>query len=81
MSILSSDLVQTYLKQMGNFPLLTAEEEIIYGHQVQKIISIKEIKNTLQEKLNKKLSFAELSNYLDKGESEISTIFSARRAS
>ncbi|GAX38847.1 RNA polymerase sigma factor, RpoD/SigA family [Nodularia sp. NIES-3585] len=75
MSMLSSDLVHIYLKEMGRFPLLTGEEEIIYGHQVQKMISIKEIKNTLQEKLNKKLSLAELSDHIGKSESEISTIF------
>jgi RNA polymerase nonessential primary-like sigma factor len=49
MSSLSSDLVHIYLKEMGKFPLLTGEEEIIYGHQVQKMISIEELKNMLQK--------------------------------
>lgn len=75
MSMFSLDLVHLYLKEMGKFTLLTGEEEIIYGHQVQKMISIKELKNTLQQKLNKKPSLAELSDYIGKSESEISTIF------
>ncbi|WP_414530061.1 RNA polymerase sigma factor, RpoD/SigA family [Nodularia chucula] len=75
MSLLSSDLVHIFLKEMGKFPLLSGEEEIIYGHQVQKMISIKEIKNTLQKKVDRKPSLAELSDYIGQSESEIVTIF------
>jgi len=37
----SADLVRTYLKEIGRVPLLTHEQEIVYGKQVQRL-------NTLQ---------------------------------
>jgi len=38
---ISADLVRTYLKEIGRVPLLTHEQEIVYGKQVQRL-------NTLQ---------------------------------
>jgi RNA polymerase nonessential primary-like sigma factor len=42
----TADMVRTYLHEIGKIPLLTSEEEIIYGKQVQQMMELVE----LQEK-------------------------------
>jgi RNA polymerase nonessential primary-like sigma factor len=46
----TADMVRTYLHEIGKIPLLTSEEEIIYGKQVQQMMELVEI----QEKFVKK---------------------------
>ncbi len=45
----STDLVRTYLREIGRVPLLTHEQEIILGKQVQHLSLLQEIKDTLTE--------------------------------
>ncbi len=47
----TADMVRTYLHEIGRVPLLTHEQEIIYGKQVQLMMSLLEAKDTLAEKL------------------------------
>jgi RNA polymerase nonessential primary-like sigma factor len=47
----TADMVRTYLHEIGRVPLLTHEQEIVYGKQVQRMMSLFEA----QEKLEKKL--------------------------
>ncbi|MGB5898189.1 MAG: RNA polymerase sigma factor, RpoD/SigA family [Geitlerinemataceae cyanobacterium] len=49
----STDLVRTYLREIGRVPLLTHEQEILYGKQVQRFAALKEIKDQLTEQLNR----------------------------
>ncbi|GFE70446.1 RNA polymerase sigma factor, RpoD/SigA family [Chroococcus sp. FPU101] len=50
---LSADMVRTYLHEIGKVPLLTHEQEIVYGKQVQKMMSLLEKKEELTTKLGK----------------------------
>jgi RNA polymerase nonessential primary-like sigma factor len=43
----TTDLVRTYLREIGRVPLLTHEQEIVYGKQVQRLSTL----YTLQEEL------------------------------
>ena len=36
----SVDMVRTYLREIGRVPLLTHEEEIVYGKQVQELMKL-----------------------------------------
>ena len=49
--IFSADMVRTYLHEIGRVPLLTHEQEIILGKQVQKMMSLLEQKAELVKKL------------------------------
>ncbi|MEM9161596.1 MAG: RNA polymerase sigma factor, RpoD/SigA family, partial [Cyanobacteria bacterium P01_F01_bin.4] len=55
----SQDLVSAYLKEMGRYPLLTHEEEIIYGKAVQQMISLNAEKVALAEQLDREPSLDE----------------------
>jgi RNA polymerase nonessential primary-like sigma factor len=53
----SSDLVRTYLKEIGRVPLLTHEEEILLGKQVQRLTALESKKASLEETTGQQLSF------------------------
>ncbi|MEW5856263.1 MAG: RNA polymerase sigma factor, RpoD/SigA family [Cyanobacteriota bacterium] len=43
----STDTVRAYLREIGRVPLLTHEQEILYGKQVQRLATLQEVKNSL----------------------------------
>ncbi|MBD2741793.1 RNA polymerase sigma factor, RpoD/SigA family [Coleofasciculus sp. FACHB-1120] len=43
----STDTVRAYLREIGRVPLLTHEQEILYGKQVQRLATLQEAKNSL----------------------------------
>lgn len=45
----TTDLVRTYLREIGRVPLLTHEEEIHYAKQVQQLMAVIEIRDKLRE--------------------------------
>ncbi|MBD2596106.1 RNA polymerase subunit sigma [Nostoc sp. MBR 210] len=47
----ATDLVRTYLREIGRVPLLTHEEEIRYGKQVQRSTALQELRESLADKL------------------------------
>ncbi|MEL7227395.1 MAG: sigma-70 factor domain-containing protein, partial [Cyanobacteria bacterium J06576_12] len=55
----SSDLVRTYLKEIGRVPLLTHEEEIILGKQVKQMMILIATQTELAEKLDREPTQAE----------------------
>ncbi|BBA79306.1 RNA polymerase sigma factor [cyanobacterium endosymbiont of Rhopalodia gibberula] len=55
----SADMVRTYLHEIGRVPLLTHEQEIIYGKQVQRMMSLLEIKERLTQNLGQEPSLKE----------------------
>jgi RNA polymerase nonessential primary-like sigma factor len=49
----TGDLVRTYLHEIGRVPLLTHEQEICYGKQVQQMMHLQEAKQGLEKTLNR----------------------------
>ncbi len=59
------DLVRLYLKEIGQIPMLTHDQEIAYGKQVQQMMRLLAEKESLSEKLGREptqLSQALVSN-------------------
>ncbi len=48
----STDLIRTYLFEIGRFPLLTHEQEIVLSKQVQKMMTLLNKKEKLEQKLD-----------------------------
>jgi RNA polymerase nonessential primary-like sigma factor len=55
----ANDLVRTYLKEIGRVPLLTHEEEIVYAKQVQKLVVLETIAQSLQNQLGREPNYTE----------------------
>jgi RNA polymerase nonessential primary-like sigma factor len=49
----TGDLVRTYLHEIGRVPLLTHEQEISYGKQVQQMMLLQGVKQSLEQSLNR----------------------------
>ena len=49
----SADMVRSYLREIGRVPLLTHEQEILYGKQVRRAAMLFETKEVLEDKLGK----------------------------
>ncbi|MBW4458224.1 MAG: RpoD/SigA family RNA polymerase sigma factor [Nostoc indistinguendum CM1-VF10] len=74
MSSLSSDMVRVYLQEIGRYPMLTADQEIAYGRQVQQTMAIEQRKNELAQQLEREPTITELAVDADKTEAEIAQI-------
>ncbi|MEM9980610.1 MAG: RNA polymerase sigma factor, RpoD/SigA family, partial [Cyanobacteria bacterium P01_D01_bin.2] len=68
----STDTVRTYLQEIGRVPLLTHEEEIVLGKQVQRLMALHDIKDKLGETLGRDASQLEWAESADVSESELS---------
>lgn len=55
----STDIVRTYLREIGRVPLLTHEEEIHYGKQVQRFTALYEVRKHLAMQLDRQPSLEE----------------------
>jgi RNA polymerase nonessential primary-like sigma factor len=55
----TADMVRTYLHEIGRVPLLTHEQEIVFGKQVQQLMLLLEEKDKLVEKLEREPTQAE----------------------
>jgi RNA polymerase nonessential primary-like sigma factor len=49
----TADMVRTYLHEIGRVPLLTHEQEIVFGKQVQQMMALIETKQALSETLDR----------------------------
>ncbi|MBE9070701.1 RNA polymerase sigma factor, RpoD/SigA family [Leptolyngbya cf. ectocarpi LEGE 11479] len=67
----STDTVRTYLQEIGRVPLLTHEEEIVLGKQVQRLMALQAIKDKLAEELGRDASRAEWAESADVSDSEL----------
>ncbi|MGF1495232.1 MAG: RNA polymerase sigma factor, RpoD/SigA family [Elainellaceae cyanobacterium] len=55
----TADMVRTYLHEIGRVPLLTHEQEIVFGKQVQKMMGLLETKEKLAKTLDREPTQAE----------------------
>ncbi len=67
----STDLVRTYLREIGRVPLLTHEQEILYGKQVQRSSLLQETKETLSNQLNREPTLEEWAAAANLSEAEL----------
>lgn len=67
----SSDTVRNYLHEIGRVPLLTHEEEIVYGKNIQQMMKLLEINKTLTSKLDRLPTKAEWAAEANLGEAEL----------
>lgn len=67
----SMDAVRTYLHEIGRVPLLTREQEIIYGKQVQQMMNLLDVRDTLAEKLDREPTEAEWAEAVEVDEAEL----------
>ncbi|MBK4732249.1 RNA polymerase sigma factor, RpoD/SigA family [Oxynema sp. CENA135] len=67
----STDLVRTYLREIGRVPLLTHEQEIHLGKQVQRGSALQELKETLAEKLGRDPTEAEWAREAELSEEDL----------
>jgi RNA polymerase nonessential primary-like sigma factor len=58
----STDLVRTYLKEIGRVPLLTHEQEILLGKRVQRLNELNKLQETLAAELGREPTLAEWSH-------------------
>ncbi len=71
----TADMVRTYLHEIGRVPMLTHEQEILYGKQVQQMMALQDQKEALAKKLDHEPSDQELADHAHLSESELKGIF------
>jgi RNA polymerase nonessential primary-like sigma factor len=64
-------MVRTYLHEIGRVPLLTHEQEIIYGKQVQRMMSLLEAKEGLSKQLGREPQQLEWADSVNLSENEL----------
>ena len=67
----TTDLVRTYLREIGRVPLLTHEQEILYGKQVQRLTALMAAKETLAANIGREPTMAEWAQQAELSEAEI----------
>jgi RNA polymerase nonessential primary-like sigma factor len=67
----TTDLVRAYLKEIGRVPLLTHEQEILFGKQVQRMSQLNRQRETLVDTLTREPSLDEWADAVGLGEAEL----------
>ena len=70
----SVDMVRTYLHEIGRVPLLTHEQEIVYGKQVQKMMTLLTEKEELEKQQDCQLSLKEWAKHAQMSEIELNRV-------
>ncbi|AVH63519.1 RpoD/SigA family RNA polymerase sigma factor [Nostoc sp. 'Peltigera membranacea cyanobiont' N6] len=70
----TTDLVRSYLKEIGRYPLLTPEQEITNARLVQQMMAIEEQRSNLALQLNREPTARELATLLGQTEAEVQSI-------
>ncbi len=73
-SKLSTDLVRAYLHELGQIPLLNHYEEIIYGQQVQRMMSYLAEKEKLEQQYERSISQLEWSDAIGLSEGDLARV-------
>ena len=61
----NTDLVRTYLREIGRVPLLTHEQEVVYGKAVCELVNLEQVKEQLEETLDREPTLEEWSEAAD----------------
>ncbi|MEM7554650.1 MAG: RNA polymerase sigma factor, RpoD/SigA family [Cyanobacteria bacterium P01_A01_bin.84] len=67
----TADMVRTYLREIGRVPLLSREEEIVYGKQVKLMMDLTEAKEALAQKIQRDPTLEEWANEVSLSETEV----------
>jgi RNA polymerase nonessential primary-like sigma factor len=78
-SVISADMVRTYLREIGRVPLLSHEQEIFFGKQVQQLMLLLDDKETLQAELQRDPTRAEWSKRVNLSENELEKLLDQGR--
>ncbi|MBD2518145.1 RpoD/SigA family RNA polymerase sigma factor [Nostoc sp. FACHB-973] len=70
----TTDLVRSYLKEIGRYPLLTPEQEITNARALQQMMAIEEQRSNLALQLNREATTRELATSLGQSEAEVESI-------
>ncbi|BBD70381.1 RpoD family RNA polymerase sigma factor [Nostoc commune NIES-4072] len=70
----TTDLVRSYLKEIGRYPLLTPEQEITNARALQQMMAIEEQRSSLALQLNREPTIRELATLLGQSEAEVESI-------
>jgi RNA polymerase nonessential primary-like sigma factor len=70
----TADMVRTYLREIGRVPLLTREQEIVYGKQVQQMMTLVDAKEALAKKLRREPTLQEWAAHVRQPETELKQI-------
>jgi RNA polymerase nonessential primary-like sigma factor len=70
----STDTVRAYLHEIGRVPLLTREEEIVFGKQVQQMMKLIEAKQALAKEWQRDLTLQEWAAEMELTEPELNRI-------
>ena len=70
----SADMVRAYLHEIGRVPLLTHEQEIVLGKQVQAMMTLLEKKETEEKQLEQQLSLKEWAELVQLSEAELNRV-------
>jgi RNA polymerase nonessential primary-like sigma factor len=77
----TADMVRTYLREIGRVPLLTREQEIVFGKQVQHMMTLLEAKEALAKKLRREPSLPEWAADVNQSETDVKqTVTQGKRA-
>jgi RNA polymerase nonessential primary-like sigma factor len=71
----NGDSIRSYLHEIGRVPLLTHEEEITLGKQVQQMVMLQEMQAQMTEELDRPIEAGELAAKSQIEEAEIQRIF------
>jgi RNA polymerase nonessential primary-like sigma factor len=75
------DMVRTYLQEIGKVPLLSHEQEIVFGKQVQHMMSLYEDKEKLAQKLGEEPNLEQWAEFVEKTPEELKKIiYQGKRA-
>jgi RNA polymerase nonessential primary-like sigma factor len=67
----TADMVRTYLREIGRVPLLSREQEIIYGKQVQQMMVLLEAKEALTLAIDHEPSLSEWAAHVNQSDTEL----------
>ncbi|MEH2220262.1 MAG: RpoD/SigA family RNA polymerase sigma factor [Nostoc sp.] len=70
----TTDLVRSYLKEIGRYPLLTPEQEITNARLVQQMMAIEQQRQAIALQINREPTARELATSLGQSEAEVELI-------